>query len=144
MKFRRSRTRQRAITRAEVVLGVLVLGLLAHMVCPKIFARRPYAGPTAALTQIASFKTALQMFQQNTGYLPRGTNGLLELLRRPPGASNWHGPYLDSIPQDPWGRDYLYECPGKHIASGYAYDLISLGPPGKDAPIVSWAYSGRP
>jgi general secretion pathway protein G len=136
MTFHRSRTRQRAITRAEIILGVLVLGLLVATVCPKIFARNP--GTTAALAQIATFKVALEAFQQDTGYLPRGTNGLLELLRQPPSATNWHGPYLDRIPQDPWGRDYVYKCPGKHTASGYPYDLICLGPPGEDSPIVNW------
>jgi len=64
MMVKNSRTSQRAITRIEVALGVLVLGVLAAVVCPKVFARRPYAGPTTASTQIATFEMALKVFQQ--------------------------------------------------------------------------------
>jgi general secretion pathway protein G len=132
----------RAVTPIELVLAILVLGVLAVMVCPKVFDRTPYAGPTAAVGQMAAFKTALEAYRQDTGDFPKGTNGLFDLVQQPPGVTNWHGPYLDKVPQDPWGRDYLYDCPGKHTASGYPFAIICLGPPGKDSPIASWSYPG--
>lgn len=138
MMVKNSRTSQGAITRIEVALGVLVFGVLAAIICPKVFARRPYAGLTTASLQIASFETALKIFQQDNGYFPKGTNALFELVRQPPGATNWRGPYLEGVPQDPWGRDYVYHCPGEHTNSGYPYDLICLGPPGQDSPVENW------
>jgi general secretion pathway protein G len=60
---------------------------------------------------------------------PEGRAGLLALVEKPREAKNWHGPYLDGkIPKDPWGNDYLYECPGTHNRD--AYDLWSAGPDG--------------
>ena len=73
--------------------------------------------------------TALDAFKRDTGHYPTGTNGLLELVQRPPDTTNWHGPYLEFIPKDPWGHDYIYECPGKHNTN--FFDLISLGPDGR-------------
>jgi len=105
----------------------------------------PYHGSSraripAAISQIASFETALDAFRADNGFYPTGTNGLQDLVRQPAGTTNWHGPYVDVIPNDPWGRKYVYECPGKHTTSGYPYDLFSLGPTsGKDA-IVNWTH----
>ena len=136
---RTARIGERGFTRVEWLLLVLVLTVLAAMVWPKIFARRPYAGIPQARADISIIRTAVDAFQHDTGYFPKGTNGLLELLRPSPDATNWHGPYLDKIPEDPWGRDYFYECPGKHTNSGYPYDLVSLGPPGENSPIANWS-----
>ena len=130
---------RRAFTVAELILTLVVLGILAGMVCPKIFAHHPYAGITQAQTQMACFDTALAAFHSDTGYYPPGTNGLLDLVRKPLGATNWQGPYLEKVIEDPWGRSYVYECPGQHTASGYPYDLMCLGPPGGNAPIANWS-----
>lgn len=139
-----SRNRRRdAFTRVELLLAMLVLGFLVVTVCPKIFARHPYAGIAAARSQISHLTTALELFQNDTGHLPVGTNGLFDLIQKPPGATNWQGPYLRDVrdvPKDPWGRDFIYECPGKHIASGYPFDLVCLGPPGETKPIANWSY----
>ena len=65
---------------------------------------------------------------------------LQDLLVQPSNAKNWHGPYLDKLPTDPWGNPYIYYYPGKHSAN--SYDLLSPGPDSKegtDDDIVSWA-----
>ena len=49
---------------------------------------------------------------------------------QPTNAKNWHGPYLDKLPEDPWGNPYIYYYPGKHNPN--AYDLLSVGPDGKE------------
>ncbi len=114
----------------------LFLWLLSFSVLPN---RRGDPAPViTALTQIASFKTALDSFQIDNGFYPPGTNGLLDLVVRPVGATDWRGPYLDCIPVDPWGREYVYECPGKHSAAGHPYDLFSRGPPQDHHPVANW------
>ena len=74
-------------------------------------------------------RSALNAFKVDTGSYPKGSNGLLELVQQPIGATNWHGPYLEKLPVDPWGHKYIYEYPGKHQTNGY--DLFSAGPDGK-------------
>jgi general secretion pathway protein G len=123
------------------VLCLVALGIiLLVVITPK---RRHDLGAerlTAAVTQIAVFRTQLGAFRDDTGFYPTGTNGLRGLVRQPAGTTNWHGPYAQDIPKDPWGREYVYEIPGKHTSSGYPYDLFSLGPtPGTNV-IANWAF----
>jgi general secretion pathway protein G len=96
----------------------------------------------AAMTQIATFKTALDAFQVDNGFYPTGRDGLQALIKQPAGTTNWHGPYLsgDSLPRDPWGHHYLFECPGQHNPD--SYDISSPGPPRVNAPIANWARAG--
>ena len=72
----------------------------------------------------------------DNGYYPKGKSGLNDLIQQPRDATNWRGPYLEKIPQDPWGNDYIYECPGRHNPS--FYDISSQGPPGGQNPIGNW------
>ena len=127
--------RQRGFTLVEMLLVLVILATLAAIVYPKVANRSEQARVTSAQTQIANFKTALDAFEVDNGYYPKGKNGLMDLVQKPRDATAWHGPYLDSIPKDPWGNDYMYECPGKHNAS---YDISSMGPPGKDMLIGNW------
>jgi general secretion pathway protein G len=100
------------------------------------------ANMPAAMTQIATFKTALDAFQADTGFYPTGGNALQALFQQPAGNTNWRGPYLsgDSLPRDPWGHDYLYECPGRHNTN--SYDISSPGPPRQNTPIENWTSPG--
>ncbi len=77
----------------------------------------------------AGIKSALDSYKVDNGDYPKGTNGLHELVQQQSGTTNWHGPYLDKLPVDPWGHKYNYEYPGKHDTNGY--DLFSAGPDGK-------------
>ncbi len=122
--------RQRAFTLIELLLVLVILGILAAIVVPKFSGRTEQAKLVAAQSQISTFGTALDSFEVDTGYYPKGKNGLYDLVQAPRDAQNWRGPYLKSqIPMDPWGRPYVYECPGKHNPS--SYDLMSLGPDGR-------------
>ena len=134
--FRVSRHAQRGFTLVEMLLVLVILATLAAIVYPKVMGRSEQARITAAQTQIANFKTALDAFEVDTGYYPKGRNGLADLLIQPRDVTGWHGPYLDSIPKDPWGNDYLYECPGKHNPA--SYDISSPGSPGSQTPIGNW------
>src|SRR5580765_9044008 len=119
---------QRGFTLVEMLLVLVILATLAAIVYPKVMGRSEQARVTAAKQQIANFKTALDSFEVDTGRYPQGKNGLTDLIQQPRDATGWHGPYLESIPMDPWGNAYNYECPGKHNPS--SFDISSTGKPG--------------
>jgi len=129
--FTRVRQEQRAFTLVELLLVLVILATLAAIVLPRFSGVSQRGRVTAAATQISTFKTALDAYEVDMGYYPKGRNGLVDLIQPPRDAANWHGPYLQSdvVPKDPWGNDYLYECPGKHNPS--FYDISSAGPDGK-------------
>jgi len=121
--------RQRGFTLIELLLVLVILGILAAIVVPKFAGRTEQARLTAAQTQISSFGTALDAFEVDNGYYPKGKAGLMDLVQAPRDAQNWKGPYLKDLPKDPWNNDYIYEFPGRR--NGSSYDLSSAGPDGK-------------
>ena len=125
-------------TLVELLLVLVILGTLAAIVVPKFTGRTEQARITAAQTQLSSFATALDAYEVDNGNYPKGKNGLLDLIQQPRDAQSWRGPYLssDTVPKDPWGNDYIYECPGRHNPT--SYDLSSLGPPGENMVIGNW------
>lgn len=131
--------KRQAFTLIELLLVLVILGVLAAIVVPKFTGRTEQARVTAAQTQISSFSTALDAFEVDNGYFPKGKNGLVELVQQPRDAQNWKGPYVKDVPMDPWGREYLYECPGRNNVSGY--DISSMGPDGRagnEDDITNW------
>lgn len=133
------RTSRQGFTLVELLLVLLILGILAAVVVPKFAGRSEQAKVTAAKAQITSFGVALDTYEIDNGGYPKGKNGLQDLVTQPRNANNWHGPYVQDIPNDPWGNPYIYECPGKHNEKGF--DITSYGPDGRqggDDDIVSW------
>jgi general secretion pathway protein G len=125
-----------AFTLVEMLLVITIIGILAALVIPKMVGRSEQARQAAVRADLSSIKTALDAFEVDNGYYPKN---IQDLLQQPRDAKNWHGPYLDNIPQDPWGTPYLYSYPGKHNSGGY--DLWSAGPDGKsgtDDDIGNW------
>ena len=126
------------IVRKPPVL-VLVLLCLGVGILVSFQRRLPKGGRapvTEALTQLSAFATSLRVFRDHNGFYPFR---LQDLVHRPVGATNWHGPYAADIPQDPWGRSYVYRCPGEHTKEGFPYDLLSLGPTEKTNVIANWS-----
>lgn len=131
---------RRGFTLIELLLVLVILGILAAIVVPKFSGRTEQARVTAAHSQIATFGTALDAFEVDNGYYPKGKSGLQDLVQQPRDANSWKGPYLKGeIPVDPWGNAYTYESPGRHNPS--SYDLMSAGPDGRagsDDDINNW------
>jgi general secretion pathway protein G len=99
----------------------------------------PMARIAEAQTEVDSIGKGIEMFKADTGHLPSRENVVLELLQRPQGETHWQGPYLNKMPTDPWGHDYVCRFPGKQNPN--SFDLFSVGPDGRagtDDDIVNW------
>ena len=138
----RKTLRRAGFTLIELLLVLVILGVLAAIVVPKFAGRTEQARQTAAQSQIATFSTALDAYEVDTGSYPKGKNGLNALIVAPSDAQNWKGPYMKSesgIPNDPWGHPYTYESPGKINRS--SYDISSMGADGRagtDDDVANW------
>lgn len=92
--------------------------------------QREEAFQVATRTQIEAFKPCLAAFEKDCGRLPSSEEGLGALVQKAANVpdSQWHGPYLDFVPKDPWGHDYVYCCPGRHGTN--RFEIYSNGPDG--------------
>ena len=143
LKTRNSR-RSRGFTLIELLLVLVILGVLAAIVVPKFAGRTEQARQAAAKTQISSFATVLDAYEVDNGFYPKGKSGLNDLVQASRDAKNWRGPYLKDVPKDPWGNDYVYECPGKNNPT--SYDVSSMGPDGQmgtEDDINNWSSNRR-
>jgi general secretion pathway protein G len=141
MKTSIPKLKKRGFTLIELMLVLVILSILAAIVVPKFSGRTEQARQTAAQSQISTFGTALDAFEVDNGFYPKGRSGLNDLVQAPRDAQSWKGPYLkNDIPNDPWGHPYVYECPGRHNPS--SYDLYSDGPDGRagtEDDVANWS-----
>lgn len=91
-------------TLIEVLLVVVIIGILAALVGPRLVGRAGDAERAAARADIATIKMAIQVYEMDMGSLPPS----LESLMSNPGGNRWKGPYLSAPPVDPWGTPYIY------------------------------------
>jgi general secretion pathway protein G len=137
-----NRTRNaRGFSLIELIVVLVILGLLATVVGPRVMERLGQGKVEIAKLQVDQLEGALGLFRFDVGRYPTTAEGLTALIQNP-GIDNWSGPYLnkENLPKDPWGRDYQYRSPGEHGD----YDLFSfgadgnLGGEGDNADVTSW------
>ncbi len=142
--MKESKYNQRGFTLIEVMVVVVILGILAAIVVPRLLDEPERARRTSAATQIRSFEEALGMFRLDNGYFPSTEQGLEALANQPTigriPTRYKEGGYIRRIPNDPWGNSYVYLSPGVHGD----YDLLSYGADGQpggegdNADIANW------
>lgn len=115
-------------TLLELLIVMIIIGLLAALIGPKMIGRVGESRQTVAKQQIEGFSSAMEMYKLDTTKYPTQEQGLEALVTEPQGIANWKGPYLKKkfIPKDPWGNNYVYTYPGEHGD----YDIVSYGADG--------------
>jgi general secretion pathway protein G len=119
--------RAAGFTLIEILVVVVIIGILAAIVAPRIMSRIDDAQIAKARQDIRVYETALNLFRMDNYKFPSTDQGLQSLVQQPadPSIRNWkQGGYVDSLKKDPWGYDYQYIYPGTH---GTEYDLFTLG-----------------
>ena len=136
----------RGFTLIELMVVIVILGILAGLIIPRIMGRPEEAKELKAKMQIESIETALKLYKLDNGVYPDTEQGLQALVEKPQTGTlpkKWrNGGYLEKgkVPKDPWGNDFIYLSPGAHGE----YDLSSYGADGvqggedKNKDINSW------
>jgi len=132
----------KGFTLIEIMVVVIIIGILTAIVAPNIIGRVGDAQVTAAKQTIRSIEGAIRMYRLDNFNYPNTEQGIEALTNKPIGqnARNWKGPYLDRVPDDPWGNKYLYMYPGLNGEFDvYTYGRDGqLGGDGDDADIGNW------
>jgi general secretion pathway protein G len=114
----KSNLRQLGFTLIEIMIVIVILGILAALVVPKVMGRPDEARVVAAKQDINSLLQALKLYRLDNQTYPSSEQGLQALVNKPTGPptpNNWKsGGYVDRLPKDPWGNDYQYLNPGLH------------------------------
>jgi len=135
---------QRGFTLIEILVVVVILGILATIIAPRLLERPEEAKRTKATVDIRALEGSLGLFKLDNGFFPTTEQGLQALVDKPTTgripAKYPDGGYVKNIPMDPWGTPYVYLCPGIHGE----FDIISYGADqeaggeGNNADINSW------
>ncbi len=134
--------RAAGFTLIELMVVLVIIGVLAALIVPNVLDRTDDARATAARTDVHNLMQALKLYKLDNQRYPTAEQGLAALVQRPsapPAPGNWK-PYLEKLPNDPWGQPYQYLNPGIRGE----VDVMSFGADGKsggegkDADIGSW------
>ena len=127
--FKKKKNSQAGFTLIELMVVIIILGVLAGMIIPRVMGRPDEARQAKAKIQMESFDSALKLYKLDNGNYPTTEQGLKALVEAPTVGNlpkNWRqGGYLEKgkVPKDPWGNDFVYLSPGSHGD----YDLTCLG-----------------
>jgi general secretion pathway protein G len=123
--------KQKGFTLIEIMVVVVIIGLLATLILPRVLGRQEEAFVAKAKSDIRALTSALQLYKLDNFNFPSTEQGLESLVKKPAGdppAKNWKtGGYIERLPSDPWGNKYQYLQPGEKME----LDLWSLGSDGQ-------------
>lgn len=133
MKIRNfKRSKRRGFTLIEIMVVVVIIGMLAALVGPRLIGQSDEARRKTTAAQIAQIEQALGLYNLDNGYYPTTSQGLEALVSppsTPPEPINYKkGGYMKKLPKDAWGREFIYNCPGEHGD----FDIISYGADGQE------------
>jgi len=120
---RASRGVARGFTLIEILVVLAIIAVLAGLVGPAVMEQFGKSKTKAAAIQIADFDKSLDLFKLDVGRYPTNSEGLQALVANPGSAPGWNGPYMKSLPADPWSNPYHYANPGPNGGT----DVWSLG-----------------
>jgi general secretion pathway protein G len=134
--------RARGFTLIELLVVLVILGLIASVVGPRVVGYLGGAKSDTAKLQIEEIAAALDLYKLELGRYPTTEEGLQALVQAPPAATGWRGPYLKKkvLPKDPWGNPYHYASPGQNgVFDVYSYGADNRqGGTDDNKDIVSW------
>ncbi len=142
LQTHRGAGRDAGFTLIELLVVLVILGLLAGLAGPRVLNYVTKAKTDTAVLQIEELGAVLDLYFLDFGQYPTTSEGLIVLAENASNDARWNGPYLKKpvVPDDPWGRPYVYRSPGEHGD----YDLYTLGADnaeggdGDDQDVVSW------
>jgi general secretion pathway protein G len=126
--MKRDKKREMGFSLIELLIVMVIMGLLAALVGPRMFGKVGKSKQNAARSQMALFETALDTYRLDVGKYPTTEQGLQALRTKPSDSEKWDGPYLPkAVPKDPWGHPYVYKR-----ADNGEVEIISLGANGAE------------
>ena len=122
---KKTKKRDAGFSLMELLVALVILALIVGLVAPQVLGYLGRARTDSAKVQIDNLKASLSLYLVDMGRYPASSEGLEALVKAPPGAASWRGPYVeeDALPMDPWGRAFQYELP----ADGARPRVFSLG-----------------
>ena len=126
---RNTHRRRGGFTLIELLLVLVIIVVLAGIVAPKFVGRSEQARKAAARADLSRIQLQLDAFEIDAGRFPTNEEGLGALMTPPASVKAWHGPYLNTLPVDPWNNPYVYRFNPNNTGT---YEVLTYGPDGAE------------